>query len=456
MSWPNKEDRSDYRTTLQYLGRACLAVDCASMESLKACSRCKRAKYCSADCQKRDYPSHKLFCLTYSSLDEPVIDPDARVVRGEDSVGPTPRQDEMESQPYLQTYVHTRMTALLRALGPRVTKIANYLGYLFPRCLWCYAPEPGIVCSDCNIAAWCSTGPCAEKGRTAHEGAHCRICQNIVRDDDFIRTSPAVPSARFCPERLLTSPPPASILSNGWENYLPAISLPDRLQDPAIISTVITRQLSLPLTILAAMQRFGLIDKFATGEHTLRIHLIGAERNYELVAGGLACEELMHVLPGVKTLEWTMVGPSMGRLGDANEATSEVDCCPPCKAHGRRRILGWNNVRYQQYTAQPGYAAPDLAVGFNCGMHEQPQSWGPVLDHLAARRIPAVFTSYSEGEAKADAHVVRKSGIAMRWESERNAWAGLRAQWDFCVEGGAWYENAYWLGFGPTAQGGAQ
>lgn len=65
------------------------------------------------------------------------------------------------------------------------------------------------------------------------------------------------------------------------------------------------------MTILAAMQRFKLLPRFqaapSPANETLRIHLIGAEPNYELVTGSLAAEELLHVLPSVKTLEWIMV-----------------------------------------------------------------------------------------------------------------------------------------------------
>jgi hypothetical protein len=40
---------------------SCLACG-ATTERLKRCSRCKAAQYCSPDCQRRDWPEHKLEC----------------------------------------------------------------------------------------------------------------------------------------------------------------------------------------------------------------------------------------------------------------------------------------------------------------------------------------------------------------------------------------------------------
>lgn len=35
---------------------------CAKPDSGLACSRCKKAIYCGPDCQKKDWPTHKLTC----------------------------------------------------------------------------------------------------------------------------------------------------------------------------------------------------------------------------------------------------------------------------------------------------------------------------------------------------------------------------------------------------------
>lgn len=35
---------------------------CFNTANLKACSRCKKVKYCGRDCQSRDWAQHKLVC----------------------------------------------------------------------------------------------------------------------------------------------------------------------------------------------------------------------------------------------------------------------------------------------------------------------------------------------------------------------------------------------------------
>ncbi|KZV88916.1 hypothetical protein EXIGLDRAFT_162085 [Exidia glandulosa HHB12029] len=464
MSWPSKDDNSDYRSVLQYLGRACLACGARPSpdKALTRCSRCRRARYCGVECQKIDYAEHKGFCSAYSAVKDwtssldttPNADP--HIARADGNDGVTPWQDALDA--YCKAFHRKSMNALLASLGPKRTKIANYLGYLVPRCLWCYrsdAQRTLAVCERCNIASWCAESECETKGRTAHEGEHCDECIELVRDDEYIRTTPNFVGLRYGTPRVLSPSSPAFDPSSfpAWSAYIQTLDLPGPLSLPSVINTIVTRQLSLPLTILAALQRFGILAELqASPVETLTIHLIGAERNYELIVGALAAEEILHVLPGVKTLEWFMVGPSMGKVGNDDENIADVESCPECEKAGRKRRIGWFNKRYQSFAipSNPDYRKPHLAIGFNSGMHERPQSWGPVLDMLYEQGVPSVFTSYSLNEAKEDAHVVEKSDIPLMWKEERNLWRGERKQWDWFVEGGMWWENGYWMGFKGT------
>lgn len=105
----------------------------------------------------------------------------------------------------------------------------------------------------------------------------------------------------------------------------------------------------------------------------------------------------------------------MGKVGEGDEHVADVECCPNCKRLGRKRLIAWNkrvshtvrrlladdtcSMRYETFRTA-GNGPPHLAVGFNSGMHERPQSWGTVLDHLYSENIPSVFTSYTLGAAR--------------------------------------------------------
>ncbi|PVH80401.1 hypothetical protein DL98DRAFT_654798 [Cadophora sp. DSE1049] len=50
---------------------ACAKLEVFLPAPLKACGRCKRVRYCSIECQKTDWKSHKLACATQTSTPQP-------------------------------------------------------------------------------------------------------------------------------------------------------------------------------------------------------------------------------------------------------------------------------------------------------------------------------------------------------------------------------------------------
>ncbi|KAL8277102.1 hypothetical protein RQP46_010530 [Phenoliferia psychrophenolica] len=108
------------------------------------------------------------------------------------------------------------------------------------------------------------------------------------------------------------------------------------------------RALSLPLTILAAMERFGLFPSYSNpaAPKDLTIHIPGASMDYEFAAGAMALEEIMHYLPGVKTLNILMVGPWME---EKVIGAQSYDTCPPCGQLGRKRMIELSTLQYEDY-----------------------------------------------------------------------------------------------------------
>lgn len=105
---------------------------------------------------------------------------------------------------------------------------------------------------------------------------------------------------------------------------------------------------------------------------------------------------------------------------------------------------------YHDYVRTQKPSPPDLAVGFNSGMHEEPQNWSPSLSVLLANRTPSVFTSYDSLEASHDAKAVARkagAGIEWVWREENNPWKGGRDHLDVFSPEGTWAENSKWMGW---------
>lgn len=96
---------------------------------------------------------------------------------------------------------------------------------------------------------------------------------------------------------------------------------------------MVTIGLSMPLTILDALQRFSLTPTSIGSK--LVIHILGAQMDFEMTYGAMAFEEIMHQLPWVTELLVEFIGPLAGS-GHAGEIP--MDTCPRCKEMGRRRV----------------------------------------------------------------------------------------------------------------------
>ena len=91
--------------------------------------------------------------------------------------------------------------------------------------------------------------------------------------------------------------------------------------------------LSIPLTIVASIERFGLLSKFSdpSNRQTLTIQLVGAEKNFEVDAA--TYEEVNHLLPGVSVLRMEMAGVKL----EVDRVTQQEKNCRECTKDGRTR-----------------------------------------------------------------------------------------------------------------------
>ncbi|KAI5477989.1 hypothetical protein MNV49_005681 [Pseudohyphozyma bogoriensis] len=141
---------------------------------------------------------------------------------------------------------------------------------------------------------------------------------------------PGQPVLQYCPERILST---STSLTTSWESYFASLSpgSPRPYEHP-LNSVMIQHTLSIPLTILAALKRFGWKED---GEQEFVVHVIDAELEYEFEMGVVALEEILHFLPNVKVLKVVFVGTGMEAAGVVGELDSEaLPLCAKCEEDG--------------------------------------------------------------------------------------------------------------------------
>jgi mitochondrial splicing suppressor protein 51 len=214
-----------------------------------------------------------------------------------------------------------------------------------------------------------------------------------------------------------------------------------------------TDTLTMPLTILAGLERLRLDAK-----PELNIHLLGATGR-ELMALS-SFEEIMHLVPGLKSVHVTAVGP--GSWTDAPEKLDKRDaryfpaqdmsCCAECAQQGRKRsVASWRGV-YHDFVNSAVYDGkkerPDLIVAFNSGIvdgDDADTDWAPTIKVILDTGVPSLFTTYNEHELGNETSMWKKKGARFLVEPQENRWRGLVPSPEFLDrEGDIWYQNWGW------------
>lgn len=175
--------------------------------------------------------------------------------------------------------------------------------------------------------------------------------------------------------------------------------------------------LSLPMSILYAMEQLADDDLAFTKKDVIRIHVIGA--GSPEMQNSMMFEEILHRIPEAKRLEVLLCGPEMNAVRQTDRrggVAMNMATCPQCQANDRNRIQILSSKLYHDFVHQSGtsFAAPDLAIAFNSGSSEvETDSWKPTMKVLIERKIPTVFTSYNRGEAEQEAALLTELGAQL-------------------------------------------
>lgn len=364
--------------------------------------------------------------------------------------------------------------------------VSNYLLFCGTRCRECLRlgveTEKGVLdeaCGSCGIARWCGkefrsiskhgeektpfpgsaggvletevrrlrphfTPSCPPKP-AQFSLSQCAHLQMMITHERHLHThhqsapSDHLPIVPWSPSRVLSSPP--SSLPPSWNTWFVSLNRSEP-QNPSLIpwmrTTQTTPSLSIPLTILAALERLyngGLVQ--VNKLETFVIHVVGVE-DYEIAYAAMAWEEILHQLPGVRELKLVLIGPrNVVSEETVRAGWIELECCPSCTRKGRSRVSRFAKTTWLDWfdslsDVEKVEFDPNLIVGFNSGLHDVllKEAWKPSLEVMLKEGFPCVFTSLSEQEGKDDAVVLEELGAKLLWRAEENVW---RSEWSRLV-----------------------
>lgn len=289
--------------------------------------------------------------------------------------------------------------------------------------------------------------------------------QQIGRDEDFAIQHHRRTGENFiimCTEATMPTYLPLSTAANWYEYY-------SKISDKSMMSDKIspemqvidpsekrshhllgllrynTSTLTLALTIIAALEA---IFPDLGNRTTLKLHFVGAASRE--LTGLMVYEELLHLLPSLKTLELTFVGidiPKQASEEVGPRKRMQLECCPPCTSAKRTRSLALYQGVYHDYVKLDGYEKPDLAVAFHSGFSQEEQvQWKPTIDLLAEAQHSTLFTSYNKNEMEEEMGLLRSRGAMFMKEGELNKWRSMIPILEAVEkkEKSVYYLNQYW------------
>ncbi|KAJ6502868.1 hypothetical protein C8R47DRAFT_969635 [Mycena vitilis] len=434
------------------IGMACYKCFKEEDVSPSRCSGCHRIAYCSPECQKTDWKSHKPMCKALSAIEK---DPAAFA-----ALLSTVANQATTDLGALRTITEEHRSIILKffvSSSPVNVLERNLVGWE-SRCIVCTRtdqlirmeatmngpatePFPRLSpCPRCDLSFCCSRahweiarplhdGPCED----GHDGlSHCDINREVRADVKFadVMSGLGDPSKEFtwAPDR--TTSAWTTLSGTSWEKEFgdemrKSIGVPEaRPMGPWIRAA--SENLSMPMTILYALEQLNDNDVW-TRKHTLTIHMIGA--SMKEIQGAMAFEEILHRLPEVKTLKLVLCGPEMP--GGRAPQIITMETCPSCTRRGRKRVHEHATDTYHGFVGSKGskFEAPDLCIAFNSGASEQSShTWPATFKILVDRKLPSVFTSYNRDEAEGEAVLLRAAGAKLISDlgPAKNPWGSIK------------------------------
>lgn len=439
----------------------------ASHEGLLKCSQCKRAHYCSKECQRIDWKIHKPECQLLQKIETKYY------------------ADLPGSTPYEKAYLLDRMIGAMISSGDVMPSVEDNLPrhQLFLQmtrvCSVCHKSEydlsqdnknrssysrvvDWVCCPRCTFGWCCSRRHWDEYQSTQqHTDEICDTYRQSIACDKFCwnHTQKYNEIFFFAPDTVWDDI--QKFFPKSWEEYFQVRAAQEtewakqgRL--PAMFLPAATAFLTLPVTTLHGMYEFG-IGAFQDLT-TITIHVVGASPELELSVPSMLWEEVMHCLPRVKHLHIVFIDPKIQDIPGLDGNESDFQCCKNCYPRGRtlkRKMVG---KLYHVFQKSSGFSRPDIVVAFNTGMYEVgTEGWKETVNVLLDMNVPAVFTSFCNEEAVQDIEVLRSlDANLLNRRPVFNPFRSLGAQIEACGRDDFYHTNMYYSAFRGRVAVGSQ
>ncbi|EPE36752.1 hypothetical protein GLAREA_08915 [Glarea lozoyensis ATCC 20868] len=347
-----------------------------------------------------------------------------------------------------------------------------------PYCIQCYRSGPQLPsgsvltpCKECYLVSTCTTCPSTlpphecptyqrvgslENFRIAHFTHSGQVYAQAPTDSPrkhYRKLSTAKNWYEYFSSISDKKEAVENVITPSFDLNLPLLAQADAetqksLQRLWLYLTLATETQSMPLTILAALELT--IPSLAT-KTELTIHLIGA--GAKELQNLLIFEELLHLLPSLKTLKLVFAGPeckNSGATPDDPVPEMQATCCPDCTKAGRKRVMALCSEVYHSFASMPQWKRPDLAVLFHSGRSQDGvEGWKPTTEWLVNSGIPTVCTTYTEREAREEVGELEALGARFVRGVEVNGWRSLVHRLE-PMEGGEhgfYFDNFWWYVF---------
>ncbi|KAF7290658.1 MYND-type domain-containing protein [Mycena indigotica] len=443
----------------QAAGLICVCAN-AWGTTLSRCSKCKRVYYCSSACQTRDWPHHKTECKVLRRVNKYDAD-----------------KGHTLSDPSLRLAYHVaeeqaRCRVISDSLGPSPYSQNPPLITYGMKCQVCFrTPFHDInaveftPCPTCKLAWWCSPECASAFSKTAHTKQHCEDLACVGATDSvysaYIHSRKKGLHPIVLRELEMTQPvyiPPSSL--TGWADYrkrvFPRFALAADFtarefshvhpQATRAVEMLATEPTSLIVTLLRGLE-IALPD--LPTRKSLCIHFVGS--SLLEISSQAMNEELLHYLPHLKSLKMVYVGPGVASMSEGQPEHTNL-ACNACTGRRRLRFSILRDATYHDFAQTSTFSThtPDLIAGFHTGMGEvDTDSWRTSVSLILAKKIPALFTTYSLPEAMHDTILLRSLGAVFVKELERNIWRGEiphpREQQDLVAMEASHYTNNYFF-----------